>query len=99
MVEKEDTMETMRLLAGAARAGARGEVALAALEAMEAAEAVEDAGRCHCNPAMLRSALTVLLESAQIKIAYMMSHPALMEQARQDIASANGQIYDYQWRL
>ena len=62
MKTKDEAVDVIKRLAGAAQAGARGDIALAALEVMEAREAVRASRLYVQNPRMLESALSGLIE-------------------------------------
>lgn len=94
MITTDESMDLMKLLAGAAQAGARGDIALAALEVMEAREAVRESRLYVQNPGMLESALSGLVESGRIRIKDMMNHARLMEQASEDLVLGDGRFYE-----
>ena len=94
MIATDESMDLIKLLAGAAQEGARGNIALAALEVMEAIEAVQASRLYVQHPGMLESALNGLIESGQIRIKDMMNHDRFMEQAAEDLVLGNGRFYD-----
>ncbi len=94
MVSTDESMDLIKLLAGAAQEGARGDIALAALEVMEALEAVQSSKLYVQHPEMFESAFNGLIESCQIRITDMMSHDYLKEQVAYDLALGNGRVYE-----
>ena len=92
MEEKDQALELIKLLAGAAQAGASGKVALAALRVMKASEAAAVAQSLNSN---FDSALTEL-KSAQGKLAEAMQDPTAMDQARRDLEMGGGRTYSFE---
>ncbi len=94
----EELLAAINLLAGAAQAGAKGILAQAAFNVMKASEAVAKAKGLELNQSIqdaarnaLNTAQSTLLNASQI--------PGAMDEAKQDIVTANQKPYEIAAKL
>ena len=92
MDQNQDLLDAIKLLAGAAQAGAKGILAQAAFNVMKASEAVVKAKTLDLDQS-LKDAAQHALSEAQATLLKASTIPGVMDEAKQDILNAKQQTY------